>query len=222
MRKQRLQTLMIIGSTLICGLLAALPAAADSGSDRRLELTPTFGYRGEGDFDDEYFIDLGGDLSVEDSESIGLTLGIGLSRHWTLEFLWDHQESVLVDEAFLFGFDEELFDLDVTYAHVGVTYEWTPGHVRPFIAGSLGATRFNPEPGDLSSETRFSSSLGGGVKVMFNDHFGLRLEGRLFTTFMEDNEDFYCDDDYWDFDDCNFDDDIFFQHEARAGFIIAF
>ncbi len=212
----------LIAISMLAGLMAALPAAADSSDDRRIELTPTIVYRSGGEFDTDFIFDLGFDLEVEDSESIGLTLGVGLSRHWTLEFLWDQQESVLIDEGFIFGPDVELFDLDVTYAHVGVTYEWTPGHIRPFIAGSMGATVFQPSPSDLSDETRFSTSLGGGVKVMFNENFGLRLEGRIFSTFMEDDEDFYCADDYFLHGECEFNEDFFFQSEARAGLIFAF
>lgn len=212
----------LIALSMLAGLMAALPAAADSSENRRLELTPTLGYRSGGEFDNDFIFDLGYHLEVEDSESIGLTLGIGLNRHWTLEFLWDQQESVLVEDGFFFSDGDELFDIDVNYAHVGVTYEWTPGHLRPFVAGSLGATHFAPAPSDLSDETRFSMSLGGGLKVMFNDHFGLRLEGRLFSTFMEDGEDFYCDDDDFFDDECGFDEDFFFQSEARAGLIFAF
>ena len=59
------------------------------------------------------------------------------------------------------------------------------------------------------------------VKVMFSDHVGLRLEGRIFSTFMDDDDDFYCSRDY-DYDDCDFDDDFFFQTQAKAGLVFAF
>ena len=217
----RFQTALAL--TLATAATALLPslAAAESGPSR-IELTPTLGYRAGGELDDRFddgLFDF--DTEVEESSSYGLTLGIGLSKHWTLEFLWDEQDSVLIDEGFLFP-DEELFDIGVTYAHVGVTYEWTPGHVRPFIGASIGGTRFAPEPSDLSSENRLSTSIGGGVKLMFNQNVGLRLEGRVFSTYLEDDEDFYCyDDGYYD-DYCEIDENYFFQAQARAGLILRF
>ena len=203
---------------LILALLFALPAWAEA-SDRSFEITPTVGYRSGGDFDNDAFFDFSFDLEVEDSDSVGLTLGFGLSQNWILELLWDEQESVLVDQGFLFGPDLDLFDLTVTYAHVGIVHQWTPGHLRPFITFSAGYTDFDPAPSDLSSEARFSTSFGGGLKVMFNEHLGLRLEGRFFATFLEDNEDFYCQ---GPFDDCGLDEDYFFQSQARAGLVFAF
>lgn len=206
-------------ATAATALLPSLAAADERKS--RLELTPTIGFRAGGEFDDSLDVGFDFDTEVEESESIGLTLGIGLNNHWTLEFLWDEQDSVLIDRGFLFP-DDELFDISVTYAHVGFTYEWTPGHVRPFVGASLGGTRFAPEPADLSNENRFSTSIGGGVKLMLNRNVGLRFEGRLFSTFLEDDEDFYCyDDDYYD-DYCDVDEDFFFQAQARAGLILRF
>ena len=60
-------------------------------------------------------------------------------------------------------------------------------NIEPFGAFTLGATWFHnydPVEGDYrgpgtSDVTMFSITLGGGVKVMFSDKMGLRLQGRL-------------------------------------------
>ncbi|MEM6797651.1 MAG: hypothetical protein AAF725_27030, partial [Acidobacteriota bacterium] len=66
-----------------------------------------------------------------------------------------------------------------------------------------------------------SVSLGGGVKIFFTDHFGIRLDGRIYSTFVEEGDEF----------DCRFDgrrcfrykDDVtFLQFDAKFGLIFAF
>ena len=211
-----------LGLVLATLAMVVLPAVAAAGDrDTRIELTPTLGFRAGGEFDSDLDIGFDFDTEVDESESFGFTLGFGLSKHWNLEFLWDEQDSVLVDEGFLFP-DERLFDLSVTYAQIGFTYDWTPGQLQPFVSGGIGVTRFEPEPSDLSDEDRLSTSIGGGFKLMFSDNVGLRIEGRVFSTFLEDDEDFYCyDDGYYD-DYCETDEDFFIQAQARAGLVLRF
>lgn len=201
----------------------ALPAMADA-DQRRIELTPTIGWRSGGEFNDNLDVDFDFDVEVDDSESVGVTLGIALNRSWMLEFLWDEQDSALVDRGLFLSPQRNLFDIGVTYAHVGVSYEWSPGQLRPFIVGSVGVTEFNPEGVGTRNESRASTSIGGGVKLMFNDHIGLRFEGRLFSTFLDNDDDFYCYDSgrFNHLDDCSTDDDFFFQATARGGLVIAF
>lgn len=191
--------------------LLAAPAFAD------VEITPFGAYRFGGEFESrEDFIDIG--LEVEDTEALGVLVALDLNRDFQLEFLWSHQESTLLEEGFFFE-DEILFDLDVDYLHVGVAYQWSPGQLRPFFGVSLGATQFAPV-GGLSDETRFSMSLGGGVKLMANEHFGVRFEGRGFATLVDENDDdFVCD----RFDCYNTGgDDYFTQFETRVGLIFRF
>ena len=54
--------------------------------------------------------------------------------------------------------------------------------MRPFLTGMLGLTRY-AVGGD--SEIRFTLSAGGGVKLFPTRHIGVRLDGRVYTTFVE-------------------------------------
>jgi hypothetical protein len=56
------------------------------------------------------------------------------------------------------------------------------GRVRPFLTGVVGLTRY---ASDVDSEVRFSVGAGGGVKLFPARRVGLRLDGRLFTTFVD-------------------------------------
>ena len=79
------------------------------------------------------------------------------------------------------------------YLHLGGTLnlnEEMP--IRPYIAGGLGLTRFNPQTGDSGADSRFSISLGAGVKVPVSKRFSVRLEGRGFLTLVNSDSSFLC------------------------------
>jgi hypothetical protein len=205
-------------------LLVALPAAAQSYGPpgKSFEITPFAGYRIGGEFDsvdyDDFFFDLI-DVEVDDGAALGVVFDARLAGGLFLELWASRQDTELSASEGLFLPAEALFDLDLDYYHVGLLYEWTPGHVRPFIAGSIGATHFAPKAVGLDDLTRPSLSFGGGAKVMFNETVGLRLEGRLVTTWVEENDDEFCNRRVcYDFDE----DVYFYQGEARAGLVVAF
>jgi opacity protein-like surface antigen len=49
-----------------------------------------------------------------------------------------------------------------------------------------------PESGGYDSETKFSGTLGGGVRIPFNDHVALNLGLRGYLTFVESDTDLFC------------------------------
>ena len=60
----------------------------------------------------------------------------------------------------------------------------------PFLTGTLGLTRYE-SGGD--NEVRFSLAGGGGVKLYPTRHLGLRLDGRLYLTFVDvDGDSLFC------------------------------
>ncbi|MEM1177117.1 MAG: outer membrane beta-barrel protein [Acidobacteriota bacterium] len=209
---------MTIAPKILSVALAALTFGLDlpAQAETEWEITPTIGYRFGGEFESDFF-DFFSDFELEDSSSYGVTIERAITSNLRIEFLWSHQETELIeDRFFVFDSGTSLFDIDVDFYHVGLMYQWNPGKIRPFVVGSIGATRFDPIPSDLSTESRLSASVGGGAKFMLTDNFGIRAEGRLFNTFLEDDEDFYC------LRDCRSDEDYVYQAEARLGLIFAF
>jgi hypothetical protein len=65
---------------------------------------------------------------------------------------------------------------------VGGLQEYGGAKVRPFATGLLGLTRYALE---ADSEVRFMVSAGGGVKIFPVSHLGVRLDGRVFATFLD-------------------------------------
>ncbi len=202
-------------------LLTLVPAAQPPAAHaQKVEINPFVGLRFAGEFDNDSGDFFDSDFEVDESSALGLGLGFALSRSLQLEFFWSHQESDLIsDQGFFLG-DVEITALDVDYLHAGLLYQWAPGQLRPFITGSLGVTEFSPENSLLEDETRFSFSVGGGVKIFFNQSFGLRFDARIFSTVIDDDDNDFCDNSFRcrDYDNGTY----FFQAEVRGGLIFAF
>jgi opacity protein-like surface antigen len=83
-------------------------------------------------------------------------------------------------------------NVTVEYLHVGGTVLLNDEvNIKPYMVGGLGVTRLTPgEAG--RSDTRFSASLGLGLRWPVTQHFSVRLEGRAFVTLMNDNTAVFC------------------------------
>ncbi len=83
-------------------------------------------------------------------------------------------------------------DVTVSYLHLGGTLllDDSDRPLKPYAVGGLGVTRLQPAE-DGSSRTRFSGSLGLGLRYAATTHLSLRLEGRGFVTLMN-NDSVFC------------------------------
>ena len=162
------------------------PAAAQN-SVSKFELTPYVAYRVGGSFSEE-----GGDGQIELNESSaeGIMFNIMASSYGQYELLYSRQKTDARTTGFFPG--DPTIDIDVEHYHFGGTYLFDGEKTRPFIALTLGATRFDPQYVDATAETFFSASLGAGVQLAASSRVGLRLEARAFTTFVDDNSSIFC------------------------------
>ena len=193
---------------LALALVSTLPAAADPG----FELTPFVGYRFAGEFNvDDPFFDLFADPEIDESESLGVILSFPIHDNFYVELLYSTQDSDLLVSSGIFAPEEVITDVTLDYAMVGITWQWSPGQVRPFLGVSAGAAQFDPG-GGFGSETSLALDVHGGVKLMFTNHLGVRLEARAY----------YVDFGEIDLDDCCDDTGSFYQVEAGGGLILKF
>jgi hypothetical protein len=164
----------------------AAPAAAQN-SPGRFELTPYVAYRVGGSFSEE-----GGDGQIELNESSaeGIMFNILANPKGQYELLYSRQSTSARTTGFYPG--DPTIDIDVEHYHFGGTYLFDGEKTRPFIALTLGATRFDPKHVDSTAETFFSASFGAGVQLAATKRVGLRLEARAFTTFVDDNSVIFC------------------------------
>lgn len=174
--------LIAISATWLLPL--ATPAAAAEG---RFELTPSIGYQFAGE------IDLGDrepTFDLDEDSTFGISLGVPLSGGLLLEFRAMRFETQLQDDTGLFDPVVGGDDLELTYAHVGIAYQWGPGQVMPFVGVSAGVTELSPGNPGADDDVELSISGGGGVKIFLSDHFGLRFEGRGYFTDVGEDDDF--------------------------------
>ena len=157
---------------------AGLAGRADVASAQGLEVAPFAGYRFGGDF---FELVTGQSLDLDGAPSLGLTVNIPLHNGLQFEGLFTHQEAYVVVPAGPFG-PSMRSRITVEHWQGGGLQEYDFGRVRPFLTGALGLTRF-AAPGD--NEIRFAVSAGGGVKLFLSRHVGVRLDGRVFATFVD-------------------------------------
>jgi hypothetical protein len=133
------------------------------------------------------------DLSNDDS--LTLILNWSANEGGYYELLYSKQTSELEGvAATTLTTPVNPFDLSVEYLHIGGVVEFGEPTWRavPYFALTVGGTRFKPERADSDSETEFSLSVGGGVKVPFNKYIGLRFDVRAFATWLDSGSDVFC------------------------------
>src|SRR5512136_636815 len=157
--------------TVLVGALAIVhPAAA-----QKIEVTPFAGYRfGWASFGFVASSDFDG------APSFGAAVDVPIGHGEAVEVLFTRQEARV--DVFDSSGQLERVLVTVDLWQFGGTQEFGRGRVRPFVAGTLGLTRY-AWPGD--SEVRFSLGGGGGVKLFATRHVGLRLDGRIYATFVD-------------------------------------
>jgi len=193
-----------------------LPSSAGLAQPGRFELTPFAGYRLKGDFDarSSDAFDPRLNVKVDASATYGLVLDIPLSRNWQIELLANRQRSQFIVDRGLLSPSMTLGDVDLSTLQAGFVLQWGAGQVNPFVTAAAGLTRIEPKFNELSSDDRFSASLGGGVKVFFSENLGIRLEARGYWTDLDTG--FNGRYDRYDSGDG------LYQTEGSAGLIIAF
>ena len=172
-------TVALLGAVL----LAAPAFAAGSESEfNKYEITPFVGYMAGGEFEDP---NDGGDRDLDEGTNVGLIVDIAAES-------WRHYEFLFAD------LDSEVdgatpFDMGVQYLHIGgIVSHPTAERVIPYFGMTVGATRFSPDAAGLDDETKFSFSVGGGLRIPITERFGVRFDARAFATVLDSEGDLFC------------------------------
>jgi opacity protein-like surface antigen len=169
--ESRLRITTILLATGLC--CPALAGAVD------VEISPLLGYRFGGQFHEET---TDTDVDLKEAGTFGLAVDVEYAPDQMVEVFYSRQSTSI---------EHTDLDLDVEYFHVGGVAEFTQDHYTPYAVGTIGATRFSPD-GGFDSETRFSMTLGGGVKWFFNEHWAARVEGRAYFTIFDSDAEVFC------------------------------
>ena len=204
------------------GLRPTVATAGDESSDEftpRVEITPYVGYRMGGQFDvEDSTTDTSNSVDLQDSGDWGIDLGIYRDRTSFYEILYSYQSAGLDSN------DQSLKGLDVSvqYLQVGGTllFDDHENYV-PYLSLTVGGTKFDAG-GGYGSETKFSGSLGGGVRFPVGEHFAATLGVRGYLTFVNSDTQFFCSGS--GSVNCLFrtSGSTFFQGEGLLGFTVVF
>ena len=189
--------------------LAAVATVLASGSVAsqeppfRFEITPYAAYRVGGEFEPQAEPkDSSGqarDFELQEGNAEGLVLDIrtsagnrlsGGNGQW--ELLYAHQSTELETQPSFVG--GPTLDLDVSHFQFGGAYLFDDASdtLVPFIAMTAGLARFEPRLDEADAENYFSWSLGGGMHLRADKRLGVRLEARMFSTWIDDDSALFC------------------------------
>jgi hypothetical protein len=172
---------------LLLALAQAAPAAGAEGP--RFEITPFGGYRIGGEFDtQETTTEESRTVDLEDGSSWGVDVGIYRDSWSFYEILYSTQ-SVNLDSS-----DQALDRVDVStdYIHFGGTLLFADEYwMVPYFSFTAGATMFDAS-GGYDSDTKFSISMGTGLRLPFSDHVAATLGLRGYLTFVSSDGGIFC------------------------------
>lgn len=146
-----------------------------------------FKWEGGGAIIDGEATGTGSRISLDNHTSFALAADLRASESTAYELLYSRESTHLS----AFG-GAATTDVTVSYLHLGGTImlDDSDRPLKPYAIGGLGLTRLQPGE-DGSSRTRFSGSLGLGLRWAATQHLALRLEGRGFATLMN-NDAVFC------------------------------
>jgi opacity protein-like surface antigen len=170
-------------------LLAAVPARADESPT--FEVTPFAGYRIGGQFDVTDPVTSATDsVDLKSGGSFGVDFGFYRDGTSFYELLYSRQATSLdSNDAALKG-----VDVTVEYYQVGgtLTFPEQSPHFVPYLSLTVGATRIGVDATGADTQTKFSGSLGGGVRIPFTDNLAANLGVRGYLTLIESDTDILC------------------------------
>jgi hypothetical protein len=159
---------------MVLMLLAGIPPL----SAQTIEFAPYGGYRFGGDL---FEVVAAHPLDIDGAPALGMLLDVPLSNGLHVEGLFSHQEASVLVPLQPRGTLQQ-WHVSVQQYQAGALQEFGVERVRPFATATFGLTHY-AAPGD--SELRFTIGAGGGAKLFATPHVGVRLDGRVFATFLD-------------------------------------
>ncbi len=164
-------------SLVLIGLLGVL-FFSPMNSQSQVELTPFGGYMFNGKVK---FIQ--GDLNIGNGADYGVILGIPVRYGVIAELSYTRSEATAKWQP-SFGYEQDYpytqFGVNINYFQVGAIKEMEIEQDFYGFAGfTLGAAYYNTTQKNLADLWRFAFGVNAGLKYFFNDHIGIRVQGRM-------------------------------------------
>ena len=180
-----------LARTFAGAALTLLGATAAYAAERpTFEVTPFVGYRMGGQFDvNNPTPGYSRSADLQDSGSWGVDIGLYRDANSYYEFLYGYQSASLdTKDPSIKG-----ADMKVEYYQFGGTLLYPmDSWAVPYLSLTIGVTRFDAHGAGSGSDTKFSGSLGGGIRVPVGHNFAVSLGVRGYLTAVDSNTDFLC------------------------------
>lgn len=194
--------MMILGKTMKttlltrCSLMVVLMVAV-AGQNlfaQSVEITPFYGYTfSEGiNFDSQTVVNpltenstVVDELVPKSGFSYGAQIDYLVTGHFAVGFQFSDQFSEL--QVGTERGDLVLTDMNVRNYHGVFTFNFAEEGLIPYLSIGLGATQYSFDKfngNSIEGATKFSSTVGVGVKLMTSEHIGVRLAGRWTPTYI--------------------------------------
>lgn len=168
-------------------LFAAFVPAAGA-EPLKFELTPYGGYAFGGKFEDE---EAAVEIDVGDDVSYGLIFNFNNTANTQYEFIYSRQ-STSADTREVAALPPQV-DLDIDHLQIGGTYLAEGDLARPYLAMTIGGSRFSPDFSGGESDTFWSFSIGAGWTLRPSERLGLRVEARAWGTLIDSDSSLFCE-----------------------------
>ena len=162
----------------IVALSIALGLRATMALAQTVEASPVGGYRFGGDL---FELVTDERVDLDGAPVVGGTVNVAMHDGLSFEALVTRQRADVTTQSAVSAAPVH-WRVVVDQYLAGGRQEFDFGRARPFLTGLLGLTRSGT---DGDNEVRFTVAAGGGIKVPLQRRLGLRLDGRVFTTFID-------------------------------------
>ena len=131
-------------------------------------------------------------FKYDEGTNYGLIVGFHPYDNFVVELSAETQSSALRTNIKEGGDIEEvkLFDLNIGYWQLGMLYVKEDNNFQPFFGANLGLTHYRIE--NRSNDVRFNFGFSMGAKYFFTDMIGIRVQSRLTTTFVSNQNRYFC------------------------------
>ena len=187
---------------LVLTIALAVPAFAQ---EHKAEVTVNFGWVfSDGVTGDAIIAGDGNtynEITPKDARAFSFTFGVLPTENTEVGFLWGRQMSELEAKGTATR-TVDTMAVDNYHAYFAYNFGTFDVPVRPYVLFGLGATHYNGvgfttatgEQRDIPGQTKFSTTLGAGVKVYPSPNVGVRFGARWTPTYIKsDAEGWWCD-----------------------------
>ncbi len=144
-------------------------------------------------------------IDPANSFSWGLNFGFNVNANTEIGFMWGQQLSKMTVSGPSASKDVGDLTVNTYHPYFGFNFGEEDAKVRPYVLIGFGATSFgqvnytkaNGTTGNTQSETRYSTTIGAGIKAYPNPKFGIRVGVQWTPTYIKtDSTGMWCDP-YW-------------------------